>query len=362
MDTITMHIIMKDFEYGRAFARGLQMQSRYFSVIQEEPCNFNIAQVNEGSLVVCDDDNVEELVKAGCVILTEKKSDAIICEESKIFRIYKYQKVSDIARLLRLAYRIHYGKEVISQETEDTTIISIFAVEGGAGCTSIALGVCQELRRFHGKKVLYISLEEFVSTGDYFLTTLDNLGIKHYLYLLLHKPNEVCITPDGYMTSDEYGVSSFYYPLGRNPLRQLKETEYVRFMNHIVNNSDFTHIVVDCGNGMDHAIQTNLAISSSCGFVCRKLTNEYRKDGYFLLNQNEKRETIFKEPVVIHNFYEEVDTDEFEPITNENNDDCFVFKDYASFETQNNKINILLDRNFGEGIREVTNRLIRNKS
>ncbi len=362
MDTITIHIIMKDFEYGRAMARGLQEQSRYFSVIQEEINNFNISQVNEGSLVVTDDDKMVQFVEIRSVILTEKQSEAIICEESKTFRIYKYQRASNIARLLRLAYRIYSGREVVSQETEDITLISIFAVEGGVGCTSIALGVCQELHRFHGKKVLYISLEEFVSAGEYFLTSADNLGIKHYLYLLLHKSNEVCITPEGYMTRDEYGVSSFYYPLGRNPLRQLKETEYVQFINHIVKNSDFTHIVVDCGNGMDQVIQTDLSISNACGLVCRKSTNEYRKDGYFLVNQNEMGKITFEEPVVIQNFYEDSETEEFEATANENEGNCFVCKDYSSFETQNEKTNILLDRNFGEGIREVTNRLIGNKS
>jgi len=182
------------------------------------------------------------------------------------------------------------------------------------------------------------------------------------LYLLLHKSNEVNIMPEGYMTSDEYGVSSFYYPLGRNPLRQLKETEYIRFINHIIKNSEFTHIVVDCGNGMDQVIQTNLSISNTCGFVYRKSTNEYRKDGYFLTNQNEMGEIAFEEPVVIQNFYEEIETEEFEPITDENDGTCLVCKDFFSFETQNKKINILLDRNFGEGIREVTNRLMGNKS
>jgi MinD-like ATPase involved in chromosome partitioning or flagellar assembly len=240
-----------------------------------------------------------------------------------------------------------------TDDTEQTNIICICSASGGTGCTSVAMGISQELSRFHNKKVLYISLEEFDSTDKYFPEVkYEGNNINKYLYLILNSSDRKGHVSQGYMREDEFGVFTFHQARGRNPLRDLSGNEFVYFINHITKERAFTDLILDCGNGLDDSILSAYQLSDINCIVTGRSPDFNRRNNYLLTVSNRiptKDSLGFLN--IFNMFVEEEEITEF--IKENENGNLIIQEDSISFEVKNGRTVISLDKMFGKGIRDV---------
>jgi hypothetical protein len=369
MKTINICLITKDPEYSMALSRSLQQYSKAFSLeigsIQQGGLVGKLRQqqgkktyeINDYDILLTDDMDASA---ERAVYLATDPASSWSDEESKIFIIYKYQYVGSISNIIRLAHSAYSNTEMCSNETEKTNIISICGSNGGSGCTTIALGVCQELARFNRKKVLYLCMEEFESTSAYFSEAKPKANnITRYLYSMLHTSEASSRTPEGYVVSDEYGVSTFIPAKGRNPLRDLTCREFVLFINQITKNGIYSDLVLDCGNGLDDSIVSAFQLSTWICHVIGKSTDVSRGELYRMTVGNRCEMKDFTKWLDVYNLWKDSGEEETESLRGSTKEKLIIPEDPSSVYFENGRRHITIDKVFGQGIHALTARLIR---
>jgi MinD-like ATPase involved in chromosome partitioning or flagellar assembly len=355
MKTINILLDTNDLDYSTAFSKSLLLYSKFFSIQISNP---QLTQ-NEGyewDIYLTDDMNS---TAQKIVFMTEEPALATSDEENSLYIIYKYQHIGQIANLLRLAHCNYSKTEMLSDETEHSNIIGVCSSSGGSGCTSVALGICQELTRFYGKKTLYISMEEFESTGIHFPNSGDKTNnITRFIYGMIHKDNSRSRTPLGYMIHDDYGVYAFHPASGRNPLRELNESEFIQFINRITAEKFFTDLIIDCGNGLDNSIVSALQLSSRIFHVTGKIPSIQRKENYLRTLENRLGTKAMTDITKVINFYGSDEVDEMESMVEAKSTELTIEEDFSSFEDLNGHKIISLDKMFGQGIRDLVQHVI----
>ena len=177
MENIRLAVVSKDKDYGRALSLALVDVYKNFTVTlyQNQP---EAEQLSYFDLVVSDFEGKHE--QQG-IYLVEKPSMVDKNYETKIFRLYKYSNVRQLAGELLFIYSFLTGRKAIPLKNQDLRMVALGSVEGGAGCTSAAMALAQELKRFHGKRVMYVSLEELESTLEYMESFPGGRSISEYL-------------------------------------------------------------------------------------------------------------------------------------------------------------------------------------
>jgi hypothetical protein len=280
MKKISILLWTKDTEYGSALAMSLNNLSKRFSIRMVQACDESCEALEKGDYdLVLTDDMSKPIPKS--VYLTEDYPSQRIQAERWIFVVYKYQPAGSIAKVLRMAHSVFSGTGMASDEALRCNIVTICSPTGGSGCTTVTLGICQELKRFHQCEVLYVSLEEFESTADYFPSTgFPSVNITRYLYLLLNHENTKDLDPESCMCQNEYGVYAFQPAMGRNPLRELDCWAFTQFINRIAEKSIFSYIVIDCGSGFDEAVKAAMQLSGEVCCLTSRSTPSHRISSY----------------------------------------------------------------------------------
>lgn len=370
MRTINICLMTKDPEYDKALSRSLQQYCKFFAIrlarpwqdsqtehreCQGFPKKEKTYEINEEEILLTDDMNE---TTNRTVYLTDDPALARIDENQSQHILYKYQHISHLSNGLRQAYSFYSKSEMLSDETAQSSIISVCSSSGGAGCTVVALGVCQELARYHGRKVLYISMEEFESTALYFSEAKQRTNnLTRYLYSILYSQDAGNRSVEGYMLKDEYGVSVFYPAKGRNPLRELSGNEFVKFINQIMKEKLFDDLIVDCGSGLDESIVSAFQLSKIICHVTGRLPDLNRKETYLQTVANRCSSNDWTKILEITNLHVELNSEEFEKIGQDDKNQLFIEEDLSSFESVNGRRIISIDKAFGQGIRELVEHL-----
>lgn len=352
MKTINVYLETKDPDYSFALSNSLLQNNKYFSIQVGSP----IQEHKECDIYLTDDMNA---LTQNTVYLTEDPALETVNIENSCYILHKYQHVNHISNILRLAYSDYAKSEMLSDETEHTNIVSICSSSGGTGCTSVALGLCQELVRFHGKRVLYISLEDFESTSYYFpYKTQEANNITKYVYHILNKKHCCHYITEGYMLKDEYGIFAFHPAKGRNPLCELTGNEFVTFINHITSEKIFSDLILDCGNGFGDSILSALQLSVTVFKITGNTPDFHRSANYLSTMSNRLATKDVAEMIEVSNFYFAPDTEDGEPLSESDNQQLMIEEDSASFDVINGRRVISLDKMFGQGIRDLVQHLI----
>lgn len=355
MKTINLYLDTNDLDYSTAFSKSLLQHSKFFSI---QIANPKFAQPEQYEWDIYLTDNMNSTAQK-VVFMTEEPGLTTINEENSCYIIYKYQHIGQIANLLRLAHCNYSKTELLSDETEQSNIIGVCSSSGGTGCTSIALGICQELTRFYGKKTLYISMEEFESTGSYFPNSCDETNnLTRFIYGMIHKDANRSRTPLGYMIKDDYGVYAFHPASGRNPLRELNENEFIQFINRITAEKYFTDLIIDCGNGLDNSIVSALQLSSSILHVTGKIPSIQRKENYLRTLENRLATNSTTDIIEVINYYGSDEVDGMESMVEAKITELTIEEDFSSFSDLNGHKVISLDKMFGQGIRDLVQHVI----
>ena len=165
-----------------------------------------------------------------------------------------HQSARQISEILKEIYGRLTGRKLLRQGSGPMKIVCFHAVEGGAGCTTLAQAFAQELKRFRGLRVLVLSLEEFPSTDRYYLPAGPAGGLARMLGAAGPGPEHREIPMRLYETADENGVLAFSPPPGRNPLREMEPEAFTGFIETLWNSGRYDVLVADCGTGLDRVL------------------------------------------------------------------------------------------------------------
>ncbi|MBQ0079277.1 MAG: hypothetical protein KBS66_05220 [Eubacterium sp.] len=290
MENLNIAIVTDDKEYGRA--AGLAILNVCRSLVINIFSKEEFAAAGEKYTYASDSGRVfsgfdlilwegagsEQVISPVLVQLVDKPSLTFAPAEGERYRIYKYspaqRMVSDIFEI----YGRITGRRPVNIMRRGVHLLGFASSVGGAGCTTLAMAVAQEMSRFHDKRVFYISLEELESTGEFIKTHVGMRTLSYYLYnLFKDRKMKGLIVRDGnhqfrpfmesYVIRDDFGVEAFQPTKGRNPLVDISSEEICVFIESIMNCGRYDVIIVDTGCGLSEAAVTCLEMAEKITYV-----------------------------------------------------------------------------------------------
>jgi len=278
MENIFIAIATENKEYGRALGLALLSVCRSFiirlvspSQLAEDWRPFDLVLIDEDVFRAKTRDfgDLRGLASSGSniVYLTDRPQKHDSDEKSRSscgneFSIYKYLPAPSMVPMLFEFFEAMTGRQAVNIRTQDVQLYGFVSWAGGSGCTSVAAAFGQELCRYYGKKVLYVSLEEIESSGDMFEC---HEGVKNTGEYLYHMFKGEVPFIEAYILRDDYGMEAFAPVSGRNPLRNLDAEELLQFFSSVMDSGRFDVIIADIGNSLD---ESAAALMTIAGKLC----------------------------------------------------------------------------------------------
>ncbi len=290
MENIKIGLITKDRNYGKALGLALVDVYRNFTVtlFQSVPLHNELDKMD----LVLTDDNNDLNFQGKKILLVEKQSQIYKDYDENIYRLYKYSNVRNLAGELLFIYANLTGRRAIPVRNTNAKIVVFSSVEGGAGCTSAAIAFSQEMSRFHGKKVIYVSLEEIESTMEYVEKGAVAKSISEYLYYLFNsKDDQKFPFIESFMVTDRHRVDSFMPSPGRNLLNSLSKEEMQFFISAVLDTGGYDIMVIDVSNNLGKSAMTCYEMANNICLVTKTENVTYKEErflDYFTFVKGEK--------------------------------------------------------------------------
>ncbi|GEM_PF-4256427 len=250
MELINLAILTKDVEFGSALARSIVRNTKGMEVWvyndsarmlrEKDAIPIDLIAVEEAFIEEAFDKESPEF--APDLTLVEKAS------EEKDYRIYKYGSVKGLIDSLYLKYTQKTGREIISDASHNCEVYTFVSERGGSGCTGAAMSLAKEFSVYREKRTLFVSLSQFPGTQE-----ADREGkkknLKQFLYQLICRHNEGEYSAiDSYTVKDENEVCHFIYPNSQNPILELYEDGFLKFLKTIFSLGTFDAVIIDAGD------------------------------------------------------------------------------------------------------------------
>lgn len=290
MENIKVALITGDREYGKAMGLALVDVYRNFTVtlFQSAPVH---NELDDMDLVLTDDYGDFE-IQGKYIYLTEKNSQIDKNYDDQYFCLYKYSNVRQLAGELLFIYSNLTGRRAAPIRNVNAKIVVFGAADGGIGCTSAAVAFAREMKRFHEKKVIYISLEEIESTSAYMEEFTEGKSISDYLYYLFNgKDEEKFPFIESYLLVDSLGVEAFAPSPGRNVMKSLSSEEMQFFVGAVLDTGGYDIMVIDAGTSLEKGILTCYEMANHIYMVSRDEMNSCKEEKfleYILFAKNDK--------------------------------------------------------------------------
>lgn len=289
MENIFLAVVTDDKEYGRALSLAMLSICRSF-IIKIFTAEAFFCQKCQVDLILWDGEEAKGAYGGKIIYLAEKSSDTVKNLPGKRFCLYKYSTAACIVASVFEIYEALTGRCAVNLRHQDAHLFAFASPLGGAGCTTIAMALGQELCRFQGKHVLYLSFEEIESTGSFISYDLGIKGAGVYLYHLF-KPDGIKWDEqdsqkkkipflDGYMIKDDYGMEAFAPVQGRNPLRELNIDELHRFVSSLIDSGRYDVILMDLGNWLSKVSVSCMEMAEKICLVTARRDNGIREEQY----------------------------------------------------------------------------------
>lgn len=280
MENIRVALITQDREYGRALGLAMVDVYRNFTVTLYRSVPVH-NELDSMDLVLSDVSEGFE-IKGRHILLTDKISQINKNYEDKIFCLYKYWNVRQLAGELLYIYSSLTGRRAAPIRNVNARIYVFASASGGSGCTSAAMAFAREMKRFHEKKVMYLSMEEIESTLAYMTPMQDGKNVSEYLYHLFNnRESEKFPFIESYLISDPFGVEALIPSPGRNVMKSLSPEEMVYFTGAVLDTGGYDILVIDAGNCLEKSILTCYEMANSIFLVSEK-KNDNRKEECFM--------------------------------------------------------------------------------
>ncbi len=365
MENIKLAVITKDKEYGRALGFALVDVYKNFTVTlyQSEPVH---SQLESFDLILKDYEKGDH--NRRYIYLVEKPSLTEKNYEEQDFRLYKYSNVRQLVGELLFIYSSVTGRKAIPIKNQEMRIIAFCGVEGGAGCTTASIALAQELQRFHGKRVMYLSLEEMESTLEYMEPFPDGKSISEYLYHLFNEKEEDRLPfIESFLVCDHYGVDAFLPSPGRNALKSLNAEEIQLFIGAVMDTGRYDILILDLGCSLDKNALCCYEMANNICLIAKEEKMNY-KEGRFLeyLIFLKGEELVDRMAKVINGYVEKEELPEKEEATTAEEEGvlrvaCRLPEDPESFLMQGNgRKSISAEGLYNQGIKLLTDSILRN--
>lgn len=372
MENILLLIITDDKEYGKALGAGIINVYRNFTVkimnwteFFSERNEFYLNEtdgvfINKYDLILWD--GKEALGSFGDKIILLSDDHALVTKNyiEKKFSIYKYSNVRAIVSTLLDIYSFLTGKCAVNLQHKDVRLISFASAAGGTGCTTLAMATAQELSRFRGKKVLYLSFEELESTGEYMECPSGIKGVGVYLYHLFKKGDGKPFL-EGYTIRDGFGVEAFAPTKGRNPLRNLTEDELSIFVSSLIESGRYDVILMDVGNQLSEIDMLCMNIASSVCFVSSDSVKTIREIQCLQYLMCKCGENIVDKMIKVNNMFDPNRNYEMNNSNAEILETSLYVKKYSGIISNEHMKKIILENGFGENMKSLAENLMELK-
>ncbi len=358
MDKIEIKIVTPDSDYGRALAQALMEKEEFSSIsLVEEPVEGELYEKGKSEASEPEDrEYVIYLIEGR----TKKKENIIYLRnrrntdsDNEITHFYKYDSLRVLyGNILQLYGRLS-GWQRTDIESFPTKILTVFSLSGGGGTTSLTLGLAQEYQRFEEKRVLYLSLEPYPETEQYFVEGSADKGLKEFLYYFTQNNQEKihCLKP--YVVADDYGVHSFFLQGLHNPLLDLTNKEWQDLLIFLSQNSFYDLILIDGSNTLSKKLSIALGLSHQVLSLIGHKTGPENMEEELLQGKGvyQKARWIFLQREPVEEVKEERDFPE------ERAQEEMIPYDPDSFSSGKREKKILLDGTFGLWIKELCSKL-----
>lgn len=377
MGNIVLIIVTENDAYGRALGQAILhicsqivvhlVNKEEFFLIRKYADSSGLSSfIDEADLILWDGEEAEAGYGGRFVLLSDNPAMAVKKFSEKKFCIYKYSNAQCVVSGLFEIYSFLTGKRAAHIKRGQVRMLAFSSWSGGTGCTTVAMSVAQELCRFRGNRVLYLSFEEMESTGEFMESPAGIRGAGVYLYHLF-KPDSLKRVSDdelngdypmmdSYMIRDSFGVEAFAPTSGRNPLRSLTAEEYEVFMASVTDSGRYDVIVMDLGNSMSCIDLSCLEIAEKVCFVSDSRSS-VRETQYLQHLMYRCGEEVMKKLIRTENMTDNVHSETADC------DDVPMMETVARIARSSTAIQggrtkrIFLDGEFGRSIQELTDKM-----
>lgn len=265
MENITVAIVSSDEAYNRALMMAMVSVCRELSVRSFTGRQF-VNNWTEYSgkgeyydtfdIILWAGEEISESYGDNIVYLTDKASLIRKDYSSNRFCIYKYSTANTMVAAIFDIYAHLTGRSAFFVRKNDVRFFAFASPAGGVGTSTLSVAVGQELSRFHGKKVMYLTMEDVESTSRFFEPVPGAKPVGEFLYRLLAKPeaqSDKMPFLDSYLVRDVFGMEAFAPTCGKNPLRELSADDIQKFLATLLDCGRYDIIVADLSSCLTDA-------------------------------------------------------------------------------------------------------------
>lgn len=300
MESISLLIVTDQKEYGSILSRSIiHMCSRIFIKTVSKDEFFMMRKtlsasedtrsfIDGADIILWDGREAEASYGGRIVLLSDCQSMAVKNYSCSKFCIYKYSPVQGVVSDIFDIFTFLTGRRTANISHGNIELLAFASWAGGAGCTTIAMSVAQEICRFHNKRVLYLSFEDVESTGEFMECSTGARGAGAYLYELF-KPDELrlggdrreagCPVMESYIIRDSFGVEAFSPTAGRNPLTGLAVDELDVFMAAVTGSGRYDSVIMDLGSSLSDINVYCMELSDS---ICMVSKSSDRRESQYI--------------------------------------------------------------------------------
>ena len=259
-EMIIVNIDLKDKEFEKRLGRAL---SGSFTVNLSE-------SGSEGNILITDYD-AKSPCSEGVIYLADSRA---VCGDNIVYRFESAEHICKKALYEYCRYYDDYTKLALGSPCGITGVCS---ARGGTGCSSIAIGIAQEMQRARKQQVLYISLDmiPFSPAGAECEMNINRLLFNFFTRGFRKEDLTACLS------LDEYRVSYLNYVRPYNKLLQLQDREFVKFISAAAESGLFTHIVLDIGSGIGGIYDSAISLCSNIVKVSDESSDICMKDSVY---------------------------------------------------------------------------------
>ena len=208
--------------------------------------------------------------------------------------IGKYQRVDlfykQILSLFAEKAKIVTGYKM--SDASQTKIVSFLSFGGGDGSSTVAAAFSVYATK-QGKKVLYLNIEQFGSTEDFF-SGEGQFDFSDVIYTIKSKKSNVALKLESCVKQDSSGVHFYSSPKVALDLMELEPAELASLLDELCLSGNYDYIVVDLDFCFSKKILSALAMSSKVVFVDdgTEISNTKFERGYHALKLYEQQNDI----------------------------------------------------------------------
>ena len=257
---IIVNIDLKDKEFEKRLSRAL---SGSFTVNLSE-------NGSDGNILITDYD-AKSPCSEGAIYLADSRA---VCGDNIV---YRFESAEHICKKVLYEYCRYYDDYTKLALGSPCGITGVCSARGGTGCSSIAIGIAQEMQRARKQQVLYISLDmiPFSPAEAECEMNINRLLFNFFTRGFRKEDLTACLS------LDEYRVSYLNYVRPYNKLLQLQDREFVKFISTVAESGLFTHIVLDIGSGIGGIYDSAISLCSNIVKVSDESSDICMKDSVY---------------------------------------------------------------------------------